>query len=111
MKTLLKYLPLVALVTSLLCGCSTTPKQSAYKSLAAVGAAASNAGDALAAARYAGKVNDADWQKAVAVQRNFLLAYNEACRVAAYDFTSYSPTSLLALEAQLIATINQILTP
>src|SRR5574337_1944686 len=107
----LKYLSLILCVSALLCGCGTTPKQTAYISLAAVGASASKAGDAIALARYQGKVNDADWAKAVAVQKKFLAAYGEACRVASYDFTAYSPASLIALQTELLNTINTILTP
>lgn len=106
----LKYLPLVTLIiTTLLCGCQSTPKQVAYQSLASIGAAANTAADALAQARFQGKVSDVNWAKAVEVQKRFLLAYGAACQTAAYDFSSFAPADLIALETELLNTVNAIL--
>lgn len=108
-KLIIQAVAVTVFITTLLCGCGTTPKQATYKTLAGVGAAASNAGDALAAARLQGKVSDADWDKARTVQTKFLLAYNQACQLAAHDYTAFSPASLLSLESELLNTINLIL--
>jgi hypothetical protein len=91
-------------------GCNTTPKKTAYTTLAAVGSAVNATGDSLAQARLQGKVNDADWGTACQVWRDYLVVYNTSVQIAAYDFTSYAPADLVKIETLLIDTINQILT-
>lgn len=107
----MKKLLIVTVLLSLwLCGCSTTPKQATYKTLAAVGLAADTACNALVDAKVAGKVTDAQWEKAKKVQAEFFLAYNSACQAATFDYETAPSESLLKLNTILLSTINQILT-
>lgn len=85
------------------------PKQVAYTSLAAVGSAVSNAGDAVAQARLQGKVSDNDWDQIKEAHRKYLAAYNTACTLAAYDFTKYAPSELVKLQIEFLNMVNIVL--
>lgn len=106
MKVMVNVLVMVTMMIMLGCG---TPKQVAYKTLAAVGLSVSAAADTLALARHQGLVSNDDWEKAKAVHKDYLEAYNTAAEIAAYDFASYSPQSLVALEIKFLTTVDNIL--
>lgn len=97
MKILLKLLCLTVATSMLMCGCGTTPKKAAYKTLAAIGAAANSAGDAVAEAYAKNKLNETQWKAAEQKYAAYQVAYANACREAG-----------AALDAPPTATIVQI---
>lgn len=91
MKTLTGLLLAVSL---LLTGCGTTPKQIAYKTLSAVGAAGYAAGQATAEAYAKKLITTEQWDSACVKYDNYLQAYNTACRQAAYSLEA-TPTDIV----------------
>jgi flavin-binding protein dodecin len=87
-------------------GCGT-PKQTAYKSLAAVGISVDSAADSYALARAQGYVTDADWAKAMEVHAKYLIAYRLAVATASGDVSQYSPVELMKLELEVLAAFNK----
>lgn len=88
-------------------GCGTTPKKVAYKTLASVGAAVSQASNALVDGRIAGKVTDAEWEHANNVHTDFLRTYRFACETAALD--QYAPADVIRLEIEFLNLVNSFL--
>ena len=94
MKVLLKLVCITITTSLLLCGCGTTPKQVAYKTLSAIGAAGNAAGDAVALAYSQNKLNETQWQKAKEKYANFQVAYNNACREAGMSLDAPPTTAI-----------------
>lgn len=109
MKTWISAITLVTLLLTAGVGCNSSPKKTAYTTLASVGLTVDKASDALVTARIEGKVKNADWETAKVVQKKWLLAYNEACDLAAFDYTKAASEDLLKLELEVLNTINLIL--
>ena len=99
----------IAILLLCLTGCES-PKQGAYKTLAAVGMTVDKSMQAAAEAAVAGKVSNRDWAKIAEVHGKFTVAYKTACDIAAYDYTKFAPADLLEIQAELLNTINTILT-
>lgn len=88
-------------IAVMLIGCGT-PKQVAYKTLAATGVAVNSAADSYALARAQGLVDDKDWAQAVVLHNQFLVAYKVAVAAASGDLSKYTPDELVKLEVQLM---------
>jgi hypothetical protein len=109
MKKLLASVGVAITAISLLIGCGTTPKQIAYKSLSSVGAAANATGDALAAAYVQGKLSEAQWASAQEKYAKFQIAYNNACREAAYSLNAPASDIIVTLLNDWIGFANNIM--
>lgn len=112
MKNTKNWISAAMLVTFLLIangGCSISPKKNVYNTLASVGLTVDKACDALVTARLEGQVKDVDWENAKVIQKKWLLAYNEACDLAAFDYSKAASEDLIKLELEVLNTINLIL--
>lgn len=90
----------------MLVGCGS-PKQTAYKTLAAVGLSVNSAADTYALARYQGIVSDKNWIKATEVHGRFLVGYRVAVLAASGDLSKYAPEELVKLELEVLNAFAQ----
>lgn len=104
----LKGCGLVVLL-ALLAGCATSPKGSAYQTLAAVGLSVQKAMQSAAAGYRAGQLTETQWSNiALMHDRQFRPAYEAACDLAAYDYERFAPQDLLRIQAELLALIAEL---
>lgn len=94
MKKLITLLSVTLAVSTLLCGCGTTPKKIAYKTLSAVGEAGDGAANAVVEAYAKGLISEDAWTTAQEKYANFQKGYNNACRESAYSLNA-SPSQLM----------------
>ncbi len=106
----LRALLLTAVLLSLLApGCASTPKQTAHRTLEAVGLSVQKSMQSAAAGVKVGKLTPEQWEKIAKVHdTQFLPAYRTACELAAQDFTLFAPENVIAIQTQLLNLITQL---
>ena len=107
MKTIASLL-VVAFALLTFTGCKS-PQQAAYTTLASIGLSVDKAMTAAAHAKVAGKISEADWNKIANAHGKFVVAYSTACDLAAYDYSRFAPSEVIALQMELLNTINVLL--
>lgn len=95
-------------VSALLCGCGTTPKKVAYKTLAAVGAAGDRASDAVVAGYAHKKLTEKQWEEAQLKYAQFQLAYNNAVRDAMYSIDAKPDEAILFILNDWLNFVNTL---
>jgi hypothetical protein len=96
----------IALALILQSGCSSTPNQAAYKTLAAVGLTVDRAITSAADAKVAGQITDTEWAAISSKHADFRVAYNSAVSAAGMDYTSFSPELVMKLQNELLTLIG-----
>lgn len=110
MRTIKTLSGLIALLFVMsLAGCQTTPKKAAYTTLSAIGVAVDNAMNGAADAKVAGKITPEQWARVASAHAKFIAAYSTACDIAGQDVTQLAPADLIAVEKEVLNTINTIL--
>lgn len=100
----------LALFVLVLSGCASSPKQAAYKSLAAIGQSEAAAMRAAATLEVQGKLGSGAWAKIENAHEKYLPAYAAAVRAAQYDYEQ--PASSLVLQlAQDVLNLVSIYAP
>mgnify|MGYP001593999380 FL=1 len=109
MNTLRTFLLTTVLLSLLAPGCASTPKQTAHRTLEAVGLSVQQAMKSAAAGVKVGKLTPEEWERVAKVHdTQFLPAYRTACTLAAQDFTLFAPADVIAIQTQLLNLITQL---
>lgn len=108
MKKLITILSATLFVATLLCGCGTTPKKVAYKTLASVGAAGDKAASAVAAGYAHNKITKAQFEEAAVKYAQFQLAYNNAVREAMYSIDAKPDDAILFILNDWLMFVNTL---
>lgn len=110
MKTLVSSMMIaVLLMTSGMTCQKQTPRTVTYQTLAAIGATVDAAADTAAGGRYAGKIDDQEWERLMKVHNKWLIAYSEACTIASYDFTKIAPADLVKVQTEFLTALQEVL--
>lgn len=110
MKTILITLILLIPLCLVAPGCTMTPKQAAYKSLAAVGHSEASAMSAAADLQVHGRLAPGAWPKIASAHDRFIISYGAAVRAARMDYSQPAGESIVAL-AQIVLDLVVKYTP
>lgn len=101
----------IALLSAILliavAGCAG-PKRVEYKTLASIGAAVDASMKAAADGYYAGKIDDAGWERIAAKHDKFRVAYRTAIDVAKTNISTASNEEITRLWSDIVATIKEV---
>ncbi len=109
----LRSLLLTSVLLALLApGCASTPKQTAHRTLEAVGLSVQKSMQSAAAGVKVGKLTPEEWEKVAKFHdTKFLPAYRTACELAAQDFTLFAPEDLITIQIKLLNLITTLSAP
>ena len=99
-------LVLAGLLAVVLAGCSSTPQQVAYKTLATVGHTEAAAMQAAAALQVQGKLGAGAWDKIAAAHDKFTPAYGAAITAARLDYSQPANATVVALAQTVIDLVS-----